>query len=176
MLPLTAVQLLWVNVISDGPAAMSLAMDRNSGVMHQRPRDPKSPLLDSPSLRFILFTGTTKAVISLTLLLMLPMLGYGVILTRTAVFLYDSIAELLFAYPARHISVAPKRNVWLNVAITGSIGLQLLTVFVPQLRTLLGLEVPDVFVFFVISVATLISWAIAEGIAKFSPTNRKRRP
>ena len=174
LLPLTAVQLLWVNIISDGPAAMSLAMDRNTGVMRQRPRDPKSPLLDGASLRFILLTGTTKAVISLSLLLMLPLLGYGVILTRTAVFLYDSIAELLFAYPARHISVVPKRNIWLNVAIIGGIGLQLLTVFVPQLRTLLGLEMLDTFVFFVMSVAILISWAIAEGIVTFSLTQRKK--
>jgi len=174
LLPLTAVQLLWVNVISDGPAAMSLAMDRNSGVMDQRPRDPESPLLDGPSLRFILFSGMTKGTMSLSLLLMLPLLGYGVVLTRTAVFLYDSIAELLFAYPARHISVAPKRNVWLNVAITGGIGLQLLTLIVPQLRTLLGLEMLDSLVFFVLSGAILISWAIAEGIVVFARTNTKR--
>lgn len=174
LLPLTAVQLLWVNVISDGPAAMSLAMDRNSGVMRRRPRDPESPLLDGPALRFILLTGTMKAAMSLTLLVMLPLLGYGVILTRTAVFLYDSIAELLFAYPARHISIAPKRNVWLNVAITGGIGLQLLTVFVPQLRTLLGLEMLDSFVFSIFGVAVLISWAIAEGIGTFNRANSKK--
>jgi Ca2+-transporting ATPase len=174
LLPLTAAQLLWVNVISDGPAAMSLAMDRNSGVMSQKPRDPKSPLLDGPSLRFILFTGMTKAAMSLSLLLILPLIGYGVILTRTAVFLYDSIAELLFAYPARHISVAPKRNVWLNVAITGGIGIQLLTAFVPQLRTLLGLEMPDSFVFFILGIAILISWAIAEGIGTFNRANSKK--
>jgi len=174
LLPLTAVQLLWVNVISDGPAAMSLAMDRNSGLMRQRPRDPKSPLLSGPSLKFILLTGTTKAVISLTLLLMLPLLGYGVILTRTAIFLYDSIAELLFAYPARHISVAPKRNVWLNAAITVGITLQILTISVPQLRALLGLEMLDAFIFAVISVAILASWAIAEGIVRLGWTGRKK--
>jgi len=171
LLPLTAVQLLWVNVISDGPAAMSLAMDRNSGVMQHRPRDPQSPLLDGPSLRFILFSGATKAMISISLLIALPLLGYGAVLARTAVFLYDSIAELLFAFPARHISVVPKRNIWLNGAIAAGIGLQLLSVFVPQLRALLGLEMLDIFVFSLIGIAVVFSWFIAEGIGNL---NRKK--
>ena len=174
LLPLTAVQLLWVNIISDGPAAMSLAMDRNPGVMEQGPRDPKSPLLNAAAIRFILLSGTTKAAMSLGLLLILPLLGYGVILTRTAIFIYDSIAELLFAYPARHISVTPKRNVWLNVAITGGIGLQLLTIFVPQLRTLLGLEMLDTLVFLAIAIAIVISWSIAEGIVRLETRRRKK--
>lgn len=128
LLPLTAVQLLWVNIISDGPAAMALAMDQNPGVMKQQPRPPNSPLLDKPALQFILFSGLTKASVSLAFLVTLPSLGYGVVVTRTAVFLYDSVAELLFAYPARRISVVPKRNSWLNFAIVGGVGLQILTV------------------------------------------------
>lgn len=64
LLPLTAVQLLWVNIISDGPAAMALAMDQNPGVMKQRPRPANLPLLDKPALRFILFSGLTKASVA----------------------------------------------------------------------------------------------------------------
>lgn len=161
MLPLTAVQLLWVNIISDGPAAMALAMDQNPSVMKQRPRPPDLPLLDKSALRFILFSGLTKASVSLAFLVTLPSLGYGVIATRTAVFLYDSVAELLFAYPARQVSVIPKRNTWLNFAIVGGVGLQISTLIVPQLRTLLGIELLDSFVMASICVAVLASWLIA---------------
>jgi len=166
LLPLTAVQLLWVNIISDGPAAMALAMDRNPDVMLHKPRNPSSPLLDRPSLRFILLSGLTKAGTSLGLLLLLPIAGYGVIVTRTAVFLYDSIAELLFAYPARYNSGRAGRNVWLNVAISAGIGLQILTVLVPQLRTLLGLEMIDSFIFLILTMSVLVSWMLARFISK----------
>lgn len=171
LLPLTAVQLLWVNIISDGPAAMALAMDQNPGVMKQRPRPPNLPLLDKPALRFILFSGLTKASVSLAFLVTLPSLGYGVIVTRTAVFLYDSVAELLFAYPARRISVLPRRNTWLNFAIVGGIGLQILTLFVPQMRSLLGLELLDSFVLLSICVAVLVSWFVAAKISAVQKQN-----
>ncbi|HCA56350.1 MAG TPA: HAD family hydrolase, partial [Blastocatellia bacterium] len=46
LLPLTAVQLLWINIIADGPPALALGLDRDHGVMRQRPREPSEPLLD----------------------------------------------------------------------------------------------------------------------------------
>ena len=60
LLPLTAVQLLWINVVADGPPALALALDRNPGVMTRPPRPPSSQLLDAPSLRFIAVTGIPR--------------------------------------------------------------------------------------------------------------------
>ena len=62
LLPLTAAQLLWINVVADGPPALALAFDRNPGVMSKPPRPPSSRLLDAASLRFIVIIGTAKAV------------------------------------------------------------------------------------------------------------------
>ena len=57
LLPLTAVQLLWINFVSDGAPALALGLDRNPGVMRRpsaRPacapaRPPLAPL--RPALR-----------------------------------------------------------------------------------------------------------------------------
>ena len=45
----TAVQLLWINVMADGPPALALAFDRNPGVTNRMPRVPTSRLLDAAS-------------------------------------------------------------------------------------------------------------------------------
>ena len=42
LVPLIAVQLLWINIIADGPPALALGVDRNPGMMLQRPRSPSS--------------------------------------------------------------------------------------------------------------------------------------
>ena len=72
LLPLTAVQLLWVNIVTDGPPALALGLDKDPGVMRERPRDPQSPLLDRESLRFVLTTGCFKAAIGGALLVAMP--------------------------------------------------------------------------------------------------------
>ncbi len=139
LVPLIAVQLLWINIIADGPPALALGMDRNAGMMTQRPRPPSAPLLTRAGIRFILTTGFLKAGIGLLLFFTFPALAYAGAATQTAVFLYESLAQLAFVYPARRIAAKPIRNRTLNVIIVASVGLQILTITVPALRTMLGL-------------------------------------
>jgi Ca2+-transporting ATPase len=139
LLPLVAVQLLWINILADGPPALALGLDRNPGMMDHPPRSPSSPLLTPGGMRFILTMGLLKAGLGLTLFFTLPSLGYAAAVTQTAVFLYESLTQLAFAYPARRINSTPAPNKVLNVIIVASVALQVLTVTFPPLRTLLGL-------------------------------------
>jgi Ca2+-transporting ATPase len=162
LLPLTASQLLWVNVVTDGPPALALGLDRDAGVLQQPPRDPKLPLLDSQSLHFILTTGTFKALVGGALLIGLPQFGYSLTATRTLLFLYMTIGQLMFAYPARRVGGAPQRNIALHLSVILGTVVQLLTVFVPGLRVLLGLEKLRLVAFVWLAGAILLSWGFAE--------------
>ncbi|MFN0084878.1 MAG: cation-translocating P-type ATPase [Blastocatellia bacterium] len=162
LLPLTAVQLLWVNIITDGPPALALGLDRSPDVMRQAPRAPQSPLLDPPSVRFILVTGIAKSLIGGLLLILLPSLDYGAGMTQTLVFLYVSLGQLIFAYPSRHIGIRPLQNPALHLSVILGIGVQLLTVYLPWLRAMLGLEIPDLRGLGIVTLAILLSWLIAE--------------
>jgi len=165
LLPLTAVQLLWINIVADGPPALALALDRNPGLMEQPPRDPAAPLLDRASLQFIVVTGVVKAATGGALLFTLPLYGMSLAATRTLVFLFESIAQLVFAYPARHVQVIPLVNGWLHLAVVLGIALQASTVLVPSLRLLLGLESLSVDAFVWVTGGVLLTWAVAEGVS-----------
>jgi len=171
-LPLTAVQLLWINVLADGPPALALALDRNPGVMQHRPRPSNSPLLDSASLRFIVTTGVIKALAGVALLVAMPQFGYSLDQTRTAVFVFEALAQLAFVYPARRVSVVPLPNMALHAAVVVGGGLQIATVFVPGLRALLGLEMIDAPAWFAITAAVLLCWGAAEWIGRRSFARR----
>jgi Ca2+-transporting ATPase len=162
LLPLTAVQLLWINIVTDGPPALALGLDHSSGVMRQKPRDPKAALLDSPSLRFIVVTGTVKALIGGALLVLMPRLGESVEATRTIVFLYASIGQLVFVYPSRRIGARPGLNWWVHLAVIFGVGLQCLTAYLAWLRDLLGLERPDMTAMMWAGGAVITSLGIAE--------------
>ncbi|HKY27965.1 MAG TPA: cation-transporting P-type ATPase [Pyrinomonadaceae bacterium] len=166
LLPLTAAQLLWVNVVTDGPPALALGLDRDPSVLRHPPRDPKLPLLDRVSLQFILLTGLFKALVGLALLIALPWYGYAHDATRSVLFLYMSIGQLVFAYPTRHIDGMPRTNIALHLALVLGVGIQILTVIVPPLRRLLGLELPGLDGFVWVAGAVLLSWGLAEAYTR----------
>jgi Ca2+-transporting ATPase len=140
LLPLTALQVLWINFLGDGPPALALAADRSPGVMAKAPRPRASKLLDRSTLRFILLDGGFKGVVGLCLLLALPRLGVSLLATAAAVFVYESIAKLASAYPARRVGGTVAANAWLHVSIVAGIGLSLLCVALEPMRRALGLS------------------------------------
>ncbi|MEU4887325.1 MULTISPECIES: cation-translocating P-type ATPase [Streptomyces] len=61
--PMSALQLLWVNIIMDGPPAMALGVDPpRENVMHRPPRPPAERILNSRRLTAITRAGTVMAV------------------------------------------------------------------------------------------------------------------
>ncbi|HEY3497284.1 MAG TPA: cation-transporting P-type ATPase [Polyangiaceae bacterium] len=143
VLPLTAIQVLFINFVGDGAPALALALDRNPGVMLRKPRGLRSPLLDAPAVRFILFAGILQGSVGLGLLLALPEFGFGLAAIQTLVFVYESAAKVLSVYPARRVSGKPAPNRALHAAAALGLGLTAACALVPALRSVLGLTTPS---------------------------------
>lgn len=158
VVPLTALQLLWINFLGDGPPALALALDRTPGQMNRPPRPPHSGLLDRASAHFILATGVFKGALGISLLFVMPAFGYGLIVTQTMIFLYESVGKLVSVYPSRQKVVGSKANWVLHASVAVGIGLQLLTIVIPGLRRFLGLAPLDLVTFGVLVLAVVLTW------------------
>jgi Ca2+-transporting ATPase len=61
--PFTAIQLLWINIIMDGPPAMTLGIEpARPSIMRDRPRDRSAQILSLPRLGRLLLYGLTMMV------------------------------------------------------------------------------------------------------------------
>ena len=165
MLPLTAAQILWINLLTDGLPALSLTLDRTPGVMQQKPRPTNSPLLDQPSVRFVVGVGSMKALVALALLGALPTFGYSLEITRAAAFHFMAIGQLFLTYPSRHTWIRPLTNRYLHAAVVGGVAIQVAAASVPFVSNLLGAALP-VELWAVVLVAALGSWGLAEVISR----------
>ncbi len=140
LLPLTALQILWINFLGDGPPALALALDRSKSVMRERPRSPQSARIEPLAARFIAADGLVKGGLGLILLLILPRLGASSVATVSAVFLYEGVAKVTSIFPARRLSGERSHNAWVYGAAGVSMALQLACLAVPWLRESLGLS------------------------------------
>ena len=62
-LPFSAIQLLWINIIMDGPPAMALALDpAGPGIMREQPRRPGEKILTLRRFLQLLFYGAIMTV------------------------------------------------------------------------------------------------------------------
>lgn len=175
LLPLTALQLLWINFLGDGPPALALAVDRTPGQMDLPPRPPSSGLLDPGSIRFILMTGAFKGALGIALLTVLPAFGVGLLVTQTIVFLYESVGKLVSVYPSRLVVDERPKNWLLHVSVIGGVALQVATVLVPGLRRFLGLASLDAAGGSLVVIAVFVTWAMA-ALSRRMVARRKSSP
>lgn len=168
LLPLTAAQILWINLMTDSLPALALAFDRTPGVMQRPPRPANSPLLDGPSVRFIVAAGSMKAVLALGVLALVPQLGYSLDVARAAAFHFMAIGQLLLTYPSRQTSTRPRPNIYLHTAVIAGISVQFAAAWLPFSARLLGNARIPIEIWSLVFGAAFLSWGLAHALARFA--------
>lgn len=168
IVPLTAMQVLFINFVGDGPPALALSVDKNPDTMKKLPKAGDSPLLDGVSLRFILALGAIEGGIGLVLLGLLPRLGLDVLGVQTIVFLYVATAKVLSVYPARRLVGEPSNNRALYAATAFGLALPVACITIAPLRSLLGLSVPTL-----PGLASMVVCLLATAVASHFLTQRR---
>ena len=168
VLPLTAAQILWINLMTDGLPALALAFDRTPGVMQRPPRPADSPLLDRSSVRFIMATGSMKAALALGILGLVPRLGYDLDVARATTFHFMAIGQLLLTYPSRHTWMRPLSNRYLHAAVITGIGIQLVAAWLPSAANLLGNAGIPRELWGLVFGGAFLAWGLAEALSRLA--------
>ncbi len=146
-LPLAALQVLWLNVITDVFPAMALALEPSSpDAMKRAPRDPREPLVNRRFVGLIAWQGTLMAAVTL-FAFWLGMRWYGdegegLRRAVTLAFMTLALAQVFHAFNARSqrrsaFDARLLTNGWLWAAVGACTLLQLAAVYWPFLRRVL---------------------------------------
>lgn len=181
-LPLAALQVLWLNMITDVFPALSLALEPSSpDAMKRPPRDPKEPLLDLPFLGLIAWQGTLLAAVVLAVFA-LGMHWHGTEeegLRRAVTLAFMTLAlgqvAHVFNVRSRRRSLFDRlfRNGWLWAAVGVCVLLQMAVVYWPFLQEVLRTTALDAADWGVILAAVLAPLVVVEGV-KFVAFRQER--
>lgn len=160
--PLLAVQILWLNLVTDGLAALALGLEKpEPGVMRRKPRRPTEPLIGWGDARRIVAHGLLSAAAAL--------LGFWVVWrsddanlaeAQVVAFCVLGLAQLLYAFACRSRDLtAFALGLFTNPALLLTVGvsalLQMIVILVPALHPVFGVE----------AYPTLGEWGLIVGLS-----------
>jgi P-type Ca2+ transporter type 2C len=130
-LPLTAIQILWINLITDGLPATALGLDPHSeGIMNRPPKAARESIL-SKELRWDIITFGVLIGLA-TLVLFWLYQGSGIAKAQTVAFTAIVVFELARLHMIRsRYNLNFFTNKWLQGAIVLSVLLHLATIYTP---------------------------------------------
>ncbi|MEA4811568.1 MAG: cation-translocating P-type ATPase [Anaerolineaceae bacterium] len=137
--PLTAIQLLWLNLVTDGAPALALGVEKGDpDIMQQPPRPPSEPIINKFMRNGIIVQtiAITSAVLGAYLI---GLHQGGIQEAETFAFVTLSFSELLRAFTARSeyyplTKIGIFSNSKMNLAVFSSMILVLVTIYVPPLQ------------------------------------------
>jgi P-type Ca2+ transporter type 2C len=129
-LPLLPLQLLWINLVTDGLPALALVMDPpEADVMTRPPRSPSEPILGRPEWTQILLTGALQTAVTLGTFIW-ALRARDVTEARNLAFTVLVFGELFRSFASRSTTrvfwkVGPFSNLVLLAVVTASVSIQL---------------------------------------------------
>jgi Ca2+-transporting ATPase len=179
--PLNAIQLLWLNLITDGAPALALGTEKGDpDTMDQPPRPPTEPIINRMMQTGIIVQTIAITFVTLTAYFVgLQLFPDTQGIAHTMAFVTLSFSELLRAFTARSerypiikIGIFSNRN--MNLAVISSLFLLLAVVYTPFLATIFN-TVPLGWEQWQYILPLLIVPALAAEATKYFLTRQKNR-
>jgi P-type Ca2+ transporter type 2C len=142
-LPLTAVQILYVNLATDGLPALALAVDPPEvDLMRRTPRNPRVGIFTRPVVAMLLAAGAWSGIVILTLFTWALAAGRPLQEVMALAFVTLVLIQFFNAYNCRSDRLSafhrPFANRWLNIAVAWELALLVAIAYVPFLQRAFG--------------------------------------
>ncbi len=147
ILPITALQILYINIITDGFPYIALTFEPGEkDVMKLNPRKKKTPILDTEMKVLIFIMGLMTDLILFGIYFYMINHDFDVTYMRTFIFTALAVDSLFYVFSVKslrktifHINIFSNRYLLLAVAV--AFGLQLAAIYTPFMREVLELTV-----------------------------------
>jgi magnesium-transporting ATPase (P-type) len=166
-LPLLAVQLIWLNLVTNGIQDVALAFEGGEkGAMQRPPRPPAERIFNRRMVEETILSGGTIGAVALLFWAFVSGSGMEESLGRNLLFLLIVLFENVHVFNCRSESVSAfriplRRNPFLIFGVAGALLLHVACMYIPAMQQVLRIQPvePVTFVFLVL-LATSVLWVM----------------
>ena len=165
-LPFNPAQLLWLNIVMDGPPAQMLGIEGAERDIMERPPE-KGDILTKNTMLQILILGIVMAIGTICVFTYELSTGVSTTKAMTVAFTLFVVYQLLNAFNGRANSEKSSKFLYLGIII--SFLLQLLILYIPQLQTIFrttSIDIIDWIIILIVSSTILITQKIMDKVMK----------
>ncbi len=172
-MPLTAVQLLWLNLVANGLQDVALAFEpKEGGELSRPPRDPAEPIFERHIIEHVLVAGTIMGALAFTVFSSILAAGASEEAARNTTLMLMVLFGNAHALQSRSetkslFSMAPFGNRFLALAVPGALLIHLAAMRAPVLSDVLQLS-PIPLPTFLSLVGVALCFFFAEEVHKFA--------
>ncbi|MFN3755584.1 MAG: cation-translocating P-type ATPase [Flavobacterium sp.] len=134
-IPLTATQILWLNLVTDGACTTTMATEKGHGdELEQAPVNPKEKILNKSIIPFLLINAALMATLAIGVFQYY--LPEGIEKARTAAFVVMAFSQLFNVFNMRSLrhsafTIGLFSNKWVNIGLIASVIIQVMIIDIP---------------------------------------------
>ncbi|HLV08728.1 MAG TPA: cation-transporting P-type ATPase, partial [Halanaerobiales bacterium] len=173
-LPLLPIQILWVNLVTDGLPALALGMDKDSEeVMNKPPRSPRESIFAQGMIAHIICQGTLIGIsTTIAYLLAIYKLNCDLNTARTMAFTTLVFSQMVFVFSCRSENnclweIPLFSNIYLVIAVLLSVIMQFAVIYIPFLQYFFKTTILSKENWLIIMILSISSTLIIDLIKKF---------
>jgi Ca2+-transporting ATPase len=167
-LPLLPVQLLWLNLVTNGIQDVGLAFERGSGdELRSPPRPRNEPIFNRLMLERGLLAGVWMAVLALTAFVTMLWSGVEVEHARNSLLMLMVLMQNVDAINARSetrsvLRLPARNNPMLMLGVLAALSIHLVAMYLPWLQRILSVQPPTSHEWFVLPLAAVTLLVVME--------------
>lgn len=167
-IPLLPVQLLWLNLVTNGIQDVALGFEKAElGVLQRKARDPKEPIFNSIMISRVVVGGLYMGISAFALFYTLLNLGYSEDMARNLTLLLMVLFENVHVFNSRtekhsifKIDHSKNRFLWMSVIVAQLV--HILSMYNPFMQSVLSVEPVSLGMWFTLLVVALILTVVME--------------
>lgn len=167
-IPLLPVQLLWLNLVTNGIQDVALGFERaEPGVLERKARDPKEPIFNAVMISRVVVGGLYMGISAFAVFYTLLSYGYTEDMARNITLFLMVLFENVHVFNSRTekhsiFKIDHRKNKFLWMSVIAAQGLHLISMYTPFMQNILDIKPIDAEIWLILLVIALALIAVME--------------